>query len=113
MQGIVYVLSNPAMPGLVKIGMTNRDQLADRVRELSDTSVPTPFSVEVWARVEDARSCENLLHHWLSAARPNPQREFFAVSAALIATMLISDWAIVLWGILDVNWGLPSHFGCA
>lgn len=38
--GIVYVLTNPAMPGLVKIGMTNRDSVDARLKELFNTSVP-------------------------------------------------------------------------
>jgi hypothetical protein len=32
--GIVYVLTNPAMPGLVKIGMTNRESLDARLKEI-------------------------------------------------------------------------------
>ena len=38
--GIVYVLTNPAMPDLVKIGMTNRDTIDARMKELFNTSVP-------------------------------------------------------------------------
>ena len=109
MQGIVYVVSNPAMPGLVKIGMTNRDQLDDRVRELSNTSVPTPFIVEGWAWVEDARVCERFLHDWLSAVRMNSRREFFSISAVAVFKMLLSDWAVILWGILDVYKRRPPN----
>ena len=32
--GIVYVLTNPVMPDLVKIGMTNRDTIDARMKEL-------------------------------------------------------------------------------
>jgi hypothetical protein len=32
--GIVYVLTNPAMPGLVKIGMTNKESVDARLNEL-------------------------------------------------------------------------------
>ncbi len=44
--GIVYVLSNRAMPGLVKIGMTTRPELDARLKELYTTGVPVPFDVE-------------------------------------------------------------------
>ena len=33
--GIVYVLTNPAMPDLVKIGMTNRDNVDARMNMLT------------------------------------------------------------------------------
>jgi hypothetical protein len=42
--GFVYVLANPAFPGLLKIGFTNRS-VDDRMKELnSSTSVPAPLS---------------------------------------------------------------------
>jgi hypothetical protein len=44
--GYVYILSNPAMPGLLKIGCTDRS-IEERTKELnSATGVPTPFEVE-------------------------------------------------------------------
>ena len=43
--GYVYVLSNPAMPGLYKIGST-RD-LTSRLKDLSNgTGVPAEFEIE-------------------------------------------------------------------
>ena len=32
--GIVYLLTNPAMPGLVKIDMTTRECIEERMKEL-------------------------------------------------------------------------------
>ncbi len=44
MSEIVYVLTNPTMPGLIKIGRTTN--LEQRVKSLSsDTGVPLPFEV--------------------------------------------------------------------
>lgn len=42
---IVYVLSNEAMPGLVKIGRTSQEP-AQRLRNLYTTGVPLPFKCE-------------------------------------------------------------------
>lgn len=41
--GYVYVLKNDYMPGLVKIGMTVRDDYRDRLNDLYTTGVPVPF----------------------------------------------------------------------
>lgn len=43
--GLVYVLSNRVMPGLVKIGMTTRSEIDARLRELYTTGVPVPFDI--------------------------------------------------------------------
>ena len=41
--GVVYVLTNPAMPGIVKIGKTSRSDIHARLNELYSTGVPLPF----------------------------------------------------------------------
>ena len=41
--GIVYLLTNPCMPGIVKIGKTSRTDLQNRMKELYTTGVPVPF----------------------------------------------------------------------
>lgn len=43
--GFVYVLSNKAIPEMVKIGMTDRLS-ENRAKELWRTGVPLPFKVE-------------------------------------------------------------------
>ena len=62
--GIVYVLSNRAMPGLVKIGMTTRPELDTRLKELYTTGVPVPFDVEYACEVKasDCNKIEKALH---------------------------------------------------
>ena len=44
--GIVYLLTDPAMPGLVKIGMTTRDCVEERMKELYGTCIPAPFDCD-------------------------------------------------------------------
>lgn len=77
--GWVYVLVNPAMPGLVKIGMTSRTP-RERARELSRaTGVPEPFAVAHAVAVSDRVAVEDSLHRDLtrSGLRVNGRREFF------------------------------------
>ena len=77
--GIVYVLSNPAMPGIVKIGLTARENLNERLRELFTTSVPVPFECEFACKVDDCNTVENALHIAFGPNRIHPQREFFKI----------------------------------
>ncbi|WP_368669432.1 GIY-YIG nuclease family protein [Roseibium sp. RKSG952] len=78
--GFVYLLTNAAMPGLVKIGMTRRHPL-ERVRELnSTTSLPFPFRIVAAVETQNAVALEKSIHQALSGKRVNDRREFFRVS---------------------------------
>ncbi len=76
-KGIVYILSNSAMPDIIKIGITTRDDLSQRMQELYTTSVPVPFECVYACRVENCRKVESVLHNAFDTDRVNPQREFF------------------------------------
>lgn len=79
--GIVYVLTNPSMPGLVKIGMTTRDNLDTRMRELYGTGVPVPFECAYACKVKtsDCTKIEKALHTAFAPNRINANREFFQI----------------------------------
>jgi hypothetical protein len=78
--GFVYLLTNAAMPGLVKIGMTRRHPL-ERVRELnSTTALPFPFRIVAAVETKNAVALEKSIHRTLSDKRANDRREFFRVS---------------------------------
>ena len=79
--GIVYVLSNRAMPGLVKIGMTTRPELDSRLKELYTTGVPVPFDVEYACEVKSCNCAklEKALHKAFEPNRLNANREFFQI----------------------------------
>ena len=79
MNEIIYILTNEAMPGYVKIGKTNNN-LEQRIRELSaSTSVPLPFTVFYACTVKNAQFVEHQLHDAFDDNRVNPKREFFRV----------------------------------
>lgn len=78
--GYVYVLYNPAMEGMVKIGQT-KDSSETRAAKLSQASgVPTAFLVVYDERVLDCEEVERRLHSRFAGVRVRPRREFFRVS---------------------------------
>ena len=88
MAGFVYIMSNPAFPDLIKIGMSKKDPTKDRVSELNQTGVPQPFKVEYYAYVEDESLLERLLHQKFEDERPNKNREFFSTNPAIVINAL-------------------------
>jgi hypothetical protein len=69
------------MPGLVKIGSTDRP-LDERIAELSGTTgVPTPFTIEYSIATNDYIRLEHGLHTALNKYRVSESREFFRVEA--------------------------------
>lgn len=77
---IVYVLTNPAMPGIVKIGMTNLEDVNQRLGQLYSTGVPFPFDLAFACKVPNASEVERALHVAFAPNRVNPKREFFSIS---------------------------------
>lgn len=80
MEGWVYVLSNPCMPGIYKVGMTTTSPEV-RARELSSaTGVPAPFKIEAAFYTHSPLESEKEVHEVLSEWRVNDSREFFELS---------------------------------
>lgn len=85
---IVYVLTNPAMPGLVKIGKTSADEAELRLRQLYGTGVPFPFRLEFACRVTNPDEVEKALHMAFAPNRVNPRREFFQIDSSQAIAIL-------------------------
>lgn len=86
---IVYVLTNDAMPHMVKIGRTSGSGVERRVAELSRaTGVPLPFKVAVARTVHDARIVERALHIAFGPDRVNPAREFFSIAPERVIAII-------------------------
>ena len=79
--GWLYCLSNPAMPGLLKIGQT-KNEPKFRATQLQTTGVPLPFKIEFAKLVKDYIKKEGILLSLLEqySNRINPKREFYKIS---------------------------------
>ena len=105
-KGHVYIMTNPAMPGVCKIGRTCGDPDA-RARQLDNTSAPMPF--EVWDSVlsPDCAELESFVHEALNANRVRAGREFFAVCKIEASSIVrgLHEEQVVLW----MEEFLPAH----
>jgi len=75
---IIYILTNEAMPGYVKVGRTT--DLEQRIRSLDNTSCPLPFECFYACTVQDAQFAERQLHEAFGDNRVRSSREFFEIS---------------------------------
>jgi hypothetical protein len=104
MPDIVYVLTNEAMPGLVKIGLTT-DSVEARLTNLSShTGVPLAFECYFAAEVKDAARIERTLHQLFAESRINPKREFFRLDPEkVVLAISIGEFKEVTPGVAQVE----------
>ena len=106
--GSVYILTNKAMPGLVKIGYTTRTA-KERAEELyrdrngrAITGVPTHFDVAHEEFCDNPKELETLIHQELDELRFNKDREFFT----------FQEPAEAIQRLKEVHKREPSHANC-
>ncbi|WP_342558326.1 GIY-YIG nuclease family protein [Metasolibacillus sp. FSL K6-0083] len=82
--GYIYLMVNPSMNGIVKIGLTKRTP-EERLDELSKaTGVPTPFILVYKERFNDCVRAEKIIHSLLEerGERVSSNREFFSTETS-------------------------------
>ena len=79
MIGFIYIMSNPAYPGDLKIGQTKNDP-EERRKDLGSTGVLHDYVLEYWVLSEDYESLEREIHRSLAKQRVRNDREFFTIS---------------------------------
>jgi len=84
--GWVYVIVNPAIPGLVKVGMTRKKNPSDRAKGMKTTGVPHKFSVIYAVHVQNPEIIEKRTHESLSEY--HEKKEWFRCSAMLAVVEL-------------------------
>ena len=77
--GFIYILRNPTMGlNIFKIGLT-RNEVEERIKQLSKTSVPDKFyKAQEW-NVKNCVKAEKEIHDLLENFRIDPRREFFDI----------------------------------
>ena len=90
---VIYIFTNSAMPGLVKIGITSN--VKKRLKDLYQTGVPVPFECEFAGEIESADDVEKAFHKAFDPQRLNSNREFFQIepeqAIALLKLMITKD----------------------
>ena len=92
-KGIVYVLTNPSLDGWVKIGMSERNNIDERLAELNrPENIPLSYRAHAIYDVENPREVEKHIHNLFDqidetlharetlASGKIRQREFFRIS---------------------------------
>ncbi len=77
-EGIIYILSNPLMPGLVKIGFTAGNPIKRCDAISAQYGLPVSFQLEVYFRTKDPFIVEQKIHSELEDYRVHG--EFFKIS---------------------------------
>jgi len=91
-KGYVYVLINPSMQGLVKVGKTKKNP-ETRAKELSSsTGIATPFQVAYKSFFQNISLAENFVHSELEnkGYRLSDNREFFDADLTEIINIIVS-----------------------
>jgi hypothetical protein len=76
--GYIYILSNPSMPGVFKIGLTT-NSVKRRIQELNTTGIPKSFRAEKIFQIREIhlRNVEQLAHKKLKNKDLHHGKEFF------------------------------------
>lgn len=68
---IVYILTNPSLDGWIKIGMTSKNDIAQRLKQLNySEAIPLDFRVYALLYCDSAHKTEGLIHRLFDAINP-------------------------------------------
>lgn len=86
-KGLVYILTNDYMPGVVKIGYTTQP-IENRLKELDKTGVPWPYKCYFAIETDRYKEIEQYAHNAFADYRIRDNREFFKVSPEMVVAAL-------------------------
>ena len=90
-EGYVYILVNPVMPGIIKIGFTK--DIKRRLRDLDTTGVPQPYEPYFSVKTKKYQLLEKVIHRELDKltdSRLRNNREFFKMDPDMARDLLLN-----------------------
>ena len=90
-EGYVYILTNPVMPGIIKIGYTK--DIKQRLRNLDTTGVPQPYEPYFSVKTKKYQLLEKVIHRELDKltdTRLRNNREFFSIDPDVARDLLLN-----------------------
>ncbi len=94
MKGWVYVITNKAMPGLVKVGFSTKDPDL-RAKELGNTGAPHPYKVQYEVLVEHPYGVEQKAHKILKKNKEGKEWFRCEVADAIAAIKSVANKKII------------------
>lgn len=82
--GFVYCLGNDCMPGIYKVGKTERSVMLRAAELSSSTSVPSSFHILFYVETDSMSDVEKMAHDELADYRVANNREFFQCDPRII-----------------------------
>jgi hypothetical protein len=89
--GFVYILQSSAMPGVYKVGMTERSPHQRAIELSQGTGIPVAYEVAFYGETHRAAIWERHVHRELAQYRVSDSREFFKVPLAAIIKSIEGD----------------------
>lgn len=93
-RGWVYVISNEAMPGLLKVGFSTKDPHL-RAQELGNSGAPHPYTVSFDVLVRAPRDTEQRIHKELRAKREGKEWFRCTLREAVDAVRKVSAGSVI------------------
>jgi hypothetical protein len=94
LKGWIYVISNKAMPGLVKVGYSTKDPKL-RAEDLNHTGSPHPYRVEYEMLIEEPYQIERNVHKILLNCKEGKEWFRCSIEDAILAIKKIADTSII------------------
>lgn len=87
-EGYVYIITNPAWPGWVKIGMA--EDVQDRVNQFQTSSPHRDYEIQHSVYTSNRREAEKLAHRLAKKKSTKNKKEWFLISLELAIEILNS-----------------------